>query len=77
MLLLCEVALGNEKKVWKPNVDNQNLKLNNDQHSIRGVGKYGPDYSQSLFMSNGIEIPCGPKIEYKDYEPEDLNKKKE
>jgi len=28
-------------------------------------------------MSNGIEIPCGSKIEYKDYEPEDLSKKKE
>jgi len=47
-------------------------KLDPGHHSVHGVGRIGPDYKDSLIMPNGVEVPCGSQIEYKDYEPEAL-----
>ena len=45
LVLMCELALGNEKKVWCPTNNGEAIKLENTQHSVRAVGKDGPDYS--------------------------------
>jgi hypothetical protein len=42
---MCEVALGSEKKVWRPTENGEPVKLENTKHSVHGVGKHGPDYS--------------------------------
>ena len=33
----------------------------------------GPDYNDSLTLPNGVEVPIGPQIEYKDYDPSTSN----
>ena len=61
VLMLCDVALGNMKRLYQPeNVE----KLESQYQSVHGVGMRGPDYKQSLIHPDGIEIPSGPVIEY-------------
>ena len=31
---------------------------------MHAKGSNGPDYKQSLFMPNGVEVPCGRLIQY-------------
>ena len=59
LLLMCEVALGNQKKMWIPEFVE---KLENKFHSVHGVGQSGPNYDQSIIMPNGVEVPQGPVI---------------
>ena len=40
-----------------------------EKENNHGVGKKGPDYKKILILENGIEIPFGKMIEYKDYDP--------
>lgn len=59
--MLCEVALGNVKEMKVPEYVEQ---LDRAHHSVRGVGRRGPDYAHSLTLPNGIEVPSGPVINY-------------
>lgn len=65
LLLLCDVALGKMKKLYEAtNVE----KLEHQYQSVRGVGKNGPDYDQSIIHPEGVEIPSGEIINYDEEE---------
>ena len=40
-------------------------------NSVHGCGRRGPDYKNSIFMENGLELPGGggPMIDYKEGDP--------
>jgi len=61
LLLLCEVALGESKKLRQPEYVE---KLDSSFNSVLGIGARGPDYEKSVYLPNGIEVPLGPVIEY-------------
>lgn len=63
LLLLCEVALGNTKEMRVPEYVE---KLEGVHHSVKGLGRRGPDYDHSLVLPNGIEVPSGPVVTYED-----------
>jgi len=51
VLLLCDVALGEMKRLYKAeNVE----KLERPYNSVHGVGKQGPDHSKSLIHPEGV-----------------------
>jgi poly [ADP-ribose] polymerase 2/3/4 len=61
-LFLCEVALG---KIAQFTQSQPHLsKPITGKNSSQGVGKCGPDYSDTLSMSNGLKIPFGSPINY-------------
>ena len=65
LLLVCEAALGNIKKLYQ----SQNVeKLEKKFNSVVGKGKSGPDYDSSLILPDATELPSGPIVEYKDGE---------
>lgn len=66
LLMLCEVALGNSRKMWTPEYV-ENLPMN--VHSVHGVGRNGPEPKGRVTMPNGVDVPAGPIIELKDYDP--------
>lgn len=37
--------------------------------SVKGVGRRGPNFKQSIVLSNGATVPCGKVIDY----PQDAN----
>ena len=61
-MFLCEVALGKMKEVTqaKPfkSYPNENFQ------SVKGIGRTGPDFAKSIYMSNGCMVPLGPVINY-------------
>jgi len=44
-------------------------KLAHPYESAFGVGGRGPDYTRSLILPNGVEVPVGPVIESTDPDP--------
>lgn len=61
LMLLCEAALGRQQKLKEAkNVE----KLNAGCHSVKGVGRSGPDYSNTVVLANGVKIPFGKTREY-------------
>jgi poly [ADP-ribose] polymerase len=58
-LLLAEVVLG---EMYLPKEPDCELKVPQEFLSVKGVGTEQPDFSQSVFLENGIEVPVG-KIE--------------
>ena len=72
LLLLCEVALGNQKKLWNTGGEDVD-KLAPTYHSVHGVGRMGPDYGHSLTLPNGVEVPTGRVTEYRDGDPATKN----
>ena len=66
LLMLCEVALGNSRKMWEPKFV-EDLPMN--VHSVHGVGRNGPDPKSRVTMPNGVDVPVGKIIELKDYDP--------
>jgi hypothetical protein len=60
-MLMCEVAVGNFKELYNATYVE---KLENQYHSVKGVGKKGPGYKHTLVLPNGVQIPYGPVIDY-------------
>jgi hypothetical protein len=59
-LFLCEVALGNMKKLYmSENVTNLPT---SSVHSVMGVGQVGPDPTGNIFMPNGSILPMGKLV---------------
>ena len=67
ILLLCEVALGNMKKLWHADIEIKGVKA--PYHSVHGCGSRGPDYGQSIFFPNGLELPVGNLVSYTEGDP--------
>ena len=34
-------------------------------NSVKGLGKNGPSFKQSVVLANGAKVPCGKSINYK------------
>ncbi|KAI9309588.1 ankyrin repeat-containing domain protein [Cunninghamella echinulata] len=63
LLLLCEVALGNECEMMYNNMYHfEREKEKNGYTSIKGLGKEGPNLANSIYDSNGVLIPMGPSV---------------
>lgn len=60
-ILLCEVVLG---KLHRPEVSFTSSKLPKNCLSTYAQGYTGPDYTQSVFLDDGVEVPCGPICDY-------------
>jgi len=60
-ILLCEVVLG---KLHTPETSFSTSKLPKGCMSTYAQGQQGPDYNQSVFLEDGLEVPCGPHISY-------------
>jgi hypothetical protein len=60
LLMLCEVALGSNTKVFEHNYYNQSE--TNDLHSMKGEGSNIPDPDIAVYDANGVCIPMGPCI---------------
>ncbi|TPX43361.1 hypothetical protein SeLEV6574_g05106 [Synchytrium endobioticum] len=63
LLLLCEVALGDENHLIHADYDAQK-KLGN-KHSTKGVGRVRPNPDEAMVLQDGVKVPCGKAIELK------------
>lgn len=60
-ILLAEVIVGKSlEKYQGENIE----KLASGYHSVKALGREGPDYSQSVVLQDGVTVPCGPHIQY-------------
>ncbi|CAD8087427.1 unnamed protein product [Paramecium primaurelia] len=67
-MLLCEVAVGKSQELYQADyIEN----LPKQYQSVKGCGKRGPDYKQSVILSNGCKVPVGQCIEYPDPKKKD------
>ena len=61
--MLCEVALGKMRLLYEAT---QVIDLPNKKHqSVMGCGKFTPNMSKSIYLSNGTMVPLGPIIQAK------------
>jgi hypothetical protein len=60
-ILLCEVVLG---KMHTPEHSQTTSKLPKGCMSTYAEGYSGPDFSQSVFLEDGVEVPCGEVVSY-------------
>jgi len=62
LLLLCDVALGKEKKLYRAEYVE---KLEAQFQSVKGCGRYGPDFKQKKVTTpQGYSVPMGTASEY-------------
>ncbi|CAD8079248.1 unnamed protein product [Paramecium primaurelia] len=67
-MLLCEVAVGKSQELYQADYV-QNLPK--QYQSVKGCGRRGPDYKQSVVLSNGCKVPVGQCIDYPDPKKKD------
>lgn len=60
-LLLCEVALGNERELLQ--ADYNASQLPPGAHSTKGVGRTQPQPSGAVVLADGVRVPCGPAVD--------------
>ncbi|CAK63631.1 unnamed protein product (macronuclear) [Paramecium tetraurelia] len=60
-MLLCEVAVGKTLNQYNPEYITN---LDKQYQSVKGCGRRGPDYNQSVILSNGCKVPVGQCIDY-------------
>ena len=73
-ILLCEAALGEIYEAKKENLDIENLPfLKNGYDSLKSSSMSGPDLNKNFICNNGITIPLGNIIEYKNNNNNMLN----
>ena len=66
LMLLCEVALGKSKELYTAEYIE---KLEQPYSSVKGLGRKGPGYKNTVVCPNGIKIPLGKVIEYHASDP--------
>ena len=67
LMLMCEVALGKSKELTQAEYIE---KLEPQFQSVKGCGRTGPGYKDTIVLPNGVKIPYGKVIEYhKDDQP--------
>ncbi|KAJ3105435.1 Poly [ADP-ribose] polymerase 2 [Physocladia obscura] len=59
LLLLCEVALGDENQLINSDYHADQLLKKNKKHSTWGMGRTIPDPAGSITLSDGVIVPCG------------------
>lgn len=60
-VFLCEVALGNPKKLYSS--ENVSGLPNNKLHSVMGVGRRGPDPNANVYLPSGCIVPLGTTVD--------------
>ena len=58
---MCEVVLGKQKELLQAEYVE---KLEPQYHSVKGCGRTGPGYKNTITCPNGVKIPYGKVIEY-------------
>jgi len=58
-IFLCEVVLGKMSEKYQADPE---LKLPDGYLSTKGCGSEAPDFSQSIYLPNGVEVPLGPIV---------------
>jgi poly [ADP-ribose] polymerase len=59
LLLLCDVALGQEEEMYDANYDADKVVKRAGKHSTKGCGATCPDPSGSVTLEDGVVVPCG------------------
>ncbi|ORY32440.1 PARP-domain-containing protein [Rhizoclosmatium globosum] len=62
LLLLCEVALGDENELYQSSYHADEEMRKNKKHSTWGKGRTKPDPSGSVTLPNGVVVPCGKGV---------------
>lgn len=57
LLLLCEVALGTPRQLKQSDYYASNLPAG--RHSTHGMGRTGPDPTQTMTLEDGVKVPLG------------------
>lgn len=60
-MLMCEVALGNSKKLYQADYVE---KLEPQFQSVKGCGRRGPNYDDTIILPNSVKVPFGDVIDY-------------
>lgn len=63
LLLLCEVALGNQNKLINANYDANKLPKN--KHSVMGLGRTVPNPDEDIVLPDGVKVTVGKPSELK------------
>mmetsp|Transcript_3119 Transcript_3119/g.2995 ORF Transcript_3119/g.2995 Transcript_3119/m.2995 type:complete len:114 (-) Transcript_3119:92-433(-) len=61
LMLLCEVALGKSQEFNEAHYVEE---LDPRYQSVKGVGRTGPDYDDTIVLPNAVKIPYGQIIDY-------------
>ncbi|KAI8620371.1 poly polymerase catalytic domain-containing protein [Chytriomyces sp. MP71] len=60
LLLLCEVALGDESKLIQSDYHADETMKSRSKHSTWGMGRTVPESSGYVTLPDGVVVPCGP-----------------
>ena len=60
-MLMCEVVLGKSKEIYQGEYID---KLEPPYNSVKGCGRRGPGYKNTLIMPNNVKIPFGKVLNY-------------
>ncbi|KAJ3057997.1 hypothetical protein HDU98_005872 [Podochytrium sp. JEL0797] len=66
LLLLCEVALGDENRLLNADYEAHKAMERAKKHSTWGVGRTQPDPKGSVKLEDGLVVPCGKGVENKE-----------
>ncbi|KAI9298746.1 PARP-domain-containing protein [Neoconidiobolus thromboides FSU 785] len=62
LMLLCEVALGDELKLKSPNCNAAENAKRNNKHCTKGLGRLHPDPKEDYILENNTIVPKGKPI---------------
>ncbi|KAJ3017754.1 UNVERIFIED_CONTAM: Poly [ADP-ribose] polymerase 2 [Siphonaria sp. JEL0065] len=62
LLLLCEVALGDENQLINANYDADKDTKSKSKHSTWGLGRTKPNPAEYVTLSDGVVVPCGKGV---------------
>lgn len=66
-MVMCEVVLGKSKEVYQGEYIE---KLEHPYSSVKGCGRRGPGYKNTVVCPNAVKIPLGPVINYFEDQPQ-------
>lgn len=61
LMLMCEVVCGKSRELRQAEYIE---KLEPRYQSVKGQGRFGPDYKSMITLPNGVQIPYGKNINY-------------
>ena len=66
LLLLCDVALGDECSMDAANYDAHVEVKKNKKHSTKGCGSTCPNPKEDIVLDDGVVVPCGKPVKIRD-----------